>query len=198
MNGDKGTRILSAAHWSRVFAATAAMAAVVAGATLYAATRERAELPGAAAAFLQATISAGEVTTCLGGVQDELYMPGQPRLRTGVPLAAALDRLRTCDLRPLQGQLDRIHLPPDPPVMDHARRRAAADIAPGLADLHRVVLDARGAARAMNQDLRHPDGTAVILAYRSAQIGSDSAYALAVEALALLGDPQSSVVGSNG
>ena len=197
MSGNEATRMLSAAYWSRLFAVTAVMSALVAAAALYGAARERADLPGAAAQFLQATIVAGEVTTCLGGVQDELYLPGQPRLRSGLSVRAARDRLRTCDLRPLQLQLDRIHLPPDPPVLDDSRRQAAADLRTGLGYLRRVVLDARGAARAMSQDLRHSNGAAVILAYRSAQIGSDSAYALAVQALALLGRSPSSVAGTH-
>ena len=173
----------------RFAAVVTTAAAVVAVTAMYGFARERAALPSAAAQFLQATIQAGAVTTCLAGVQDDIYMPGQGRLHTRVATQGALDRLRTCDLVPLQRQLDRVHLPPASPVLDRAHRQAAAAISAGVLLLRRVVLDARGAALAMARDLASggSDGEVVILAYRSAQTGSDRAYALAVQAQALLG-----------
>lgn len=173
----------------RFAAVVTTTAAVVAVTAIYGFTRERAALPSAAAQFLQATIQAGAVTTCLAGVQDDIYMPGQPRLHSAAATQLALDRLHTCDLAPLQAQLDGVHLPPPSPVLDKPHRQAAAAIRNGVMLLRRVVLDARGAAQAMADDLKHggSDGEAVVLAYRSAQAGSDRAYALAVQAQALLG-----------
>jgi hypothetical protein len=178
----------------RSIAVVSACAAALSATTLIGAVRERDGLPRAAEAFLQATIQAGELTTCLQGARDDLYMNDQPQLHNDVAVSGAMARLRSCDTAPLVSALDAVHLPPAAALTDASRRRARADMATGTAMLRRVVLDAHGARLAFERQVRgQRDGTAVVLAYRSAQTGSDTAYALADEALALLGHPQSSV-----
>jgi hypothetical protein len=159
--------------------------------------RERADLPTAAHALLLATDTASEVTSCLQGARDELYIPGVPhRLHNRVAVAAAERRLAGCDIDALSRDIDAVHVPPAAPITSHARRVARADVVNAVAALRRVALDARAADRLMRASLRgSADGTAVVLAYSSANTGSDVAYGLAEEALALLGDPQSAVSG---
>jgi hypothetical protein len=161
------------------------------------ATREKSGLPKAAHQLLQATDDASEVTTCLQGARDELYLPGLAhRLHNRIAVAAAERRLASCDIGALAHDLDAVDVPPAAPVTVRERRIARADIVNAVAVLQRVVLDARAADRLMRASLSgSPDGTAVVLAYSSANTGSDVAYRLAEEALALLGDPQSTVIG---
>lgn len=169
-------------------------AAALSVTTLVGGVRERNDLPKAASSFLQAAIQAGALTTCLQGARDDLYMNDQPQLHNQVAVSGAMDRLRSCDTSPLVSALDAVHLPPTAALTDSSRRRARADIVTGTAMLRRVVLDARGARLAFERQVEgQHDGTEVVLAYRSAETGSDTAYALADEALALLGHPQSSV-----
>lgn len=169
-------------------------AAALSVTTLVGGVRERSDLPHAASNFLQAAIQAGALATCLQGARDDLYMNDQPQLHNQVAVSGAMDRLRSCDTSPLVTALDAVHLPPAAPLTDTNRRRARADIVNGTAMLRRVVLDAKGARLAFERQVQgQHDGTAVVLAYRSAQVGSDTAYALADEALALLGHPQSTV-----
>lgn len=178
----------------RAAAAGVAGTCLLAAITLAGAVRERDQLPAAAHAFLTASISASAVTTCLQGAQDELFLPGIGRLHTRNAVEAALNQLRSCDLQELSRAIDSVHLPPAAPVTDQARRQARAAIVTGLATLRQVAVDARGADLAMAADVRSSsDGTQVVLAYRSASAGSDAAYALAEKALALLGQPQSTV-----
>jgi len=156
--------------------------------------RERDGLLPAAKAFLAASNQATEVTTCLQGARDELFVPGQGELRTQVAVDAALTRLRQCDITALRRSLAAVDLPPAAPVSDADRRHARASIAEGLAALQRVVLDATGADEAMSANLQGaPNGLYIILAYRSAAAGSVTAAADAQEALAVLGHPQSTV-----
>lgn len=177
---------------TRAMAALACGSALLGGISLAGAVRERDQLPKAAQAFLQATIQASSVTSCLQGARDELYLPGGQRIGTAVAAQSALRRLRSCDVDALASQLNQVHLPPAAPLTNTARRQARADIVTGVAMLRRVVLDSRGADVAMTRQVSDPtDGTAVVLAYRSASAGSDAAYALADEALQLLGHPQS-------
>ena len=153
-----------------------------------AAARERSALPGASQRLLQATFAASAVTTCLGGVQDELYVTSG-RLHTHVAKVAALSRLRSCDVAPLERAVDRVDLPPKAPVDQKTRHRAYDRVAQGVALLRRVVVDTRGAARAMQEDVTGRQiGSRVVLVYRSASQGSDAAYAQALRALALLGE----------
>jgi hypothetical protein len=164
------------------------------GVSLAGALRERSQLPEAAHQFLQATIEASAVTSCLQGAQDELFLPGGGRLRTTTATNAALRRLEGCDINVLAAKLDAVRIPPAAPLTDRARRQARAALVSGVSTLHRVVVDFRGADRAMTSNVQGlGDGTAVVLAYRSATAGSDAAYALAEQALALLGEPQSTV-----
>jgi hypothetical protein len=189
---------MSAADWTkspatRAVAALACGSALLSGISLAGAVRERDQLPTAAHAFLEATIQASAVTACLQGARDELYLPGGQRIGTAIAAQAALRRLRSCDVDALASQLDEVHLPPAAPLTNTTRRKARADLVTGVSTLRRVVLDARGADVAMTREVSDPsDGTAVVLAYRSASAGSDSAYALAEQALELLGHPQSS------
>jgi len=188
---------MSATNWTagpaaRAVAALTCGAALLGGMSLAGAVRERDQLPTAAQAFLQATIQASAVTACLQGARDELYLPGGQRIGTAVAAQAALRRLRSCDVNALATQLDAVHLPPAAPLTNTARRKARADLVTGVSTLRRVVLDSRGADIAMTREVAdNSDGTAVVLAYRSASAGSDAAYALADEALQLLGHPQS-------
>lgn len=161
------------------------------GATvLLAAGRERSALPKAATQLQAASLTASQLTVCLQGVQDELFLPGAPRLTGPVHTKAALTRLRTCDVAPLARQVNAVDLPPAPPLTDNRRRHARAQIAGGLAALKRAVLDVRGADRAMAEDIGSGrNGGAVVLAYRSVQLNSDAADAAAQKALMLLGKP---------
>lgn len=186
----------------RGHAAQRAVAAGACGVTLLAATvlggavHERDALTPAAEALLQATIAAQQVTTCIQGVRDELYVPGvPPLLHDPTAVVAAANRLRSCDTRPLSAALADIHLAPAAPLTTSVRRQARADVAKASAELARVVLDAHGAVNGMQRALaaHQPDGTDVILAFSSANTGTTDAYALAEEALELLGHPQSSV-----
>ena len=178
----------------RATAAGVTGVALLAGLSLAGALRERDQLPKAAQSFLQATIQASSVTSCLQGARDELFVPGRGELHTSEAAQSALARLRSCDVAGLESALNAVHLPPAAPVTDKPRREARADLVQGLATLRRMVLDARGADIAMTRNVKDAaDGTAVILAYRSASAGSDRAYTLAEEALALLGRPQSTV-----
>lgn len=193
---------MSTAHWTRGMPVRATAAgvcglALLSAVTLAGAARERADLPRAAHALLDATGTASEVTSCLQGARDEIYVPGVPhQLHNRTAVAAAERRLSECDIETLARDLDAIHVPPAAPITVRERRVARADIVNAVSVLHRVVLDARAADRLMRASLRGaPDGTSVVLAYSSATTGSDVAYRLAEEALALLGDPQSSVIG---
>jgi hypothetical protein len=169
-------------------------AAALSVTTLVGGIRERDDLPPAAAGFLQAAIQAGALTTCLQGARDDLYINDRPQLHNPVAVSGAMNRLRSCDPTPLVTALDAVHLPPIAALTDANRRRARADIVTGTDMLRRVVLDAQGARLAFERQVAgQHDGTAVVLAYRSALTGSDTAYALADEALALLGHPQSTV-----
>lgn len=192
---------MSAPSWSngtpvRAAAVAACGLAVLAGVTLAGAAHERSTLPSAAQQTLQADIQASAVTTCLQGARDELYVPGVRPLHDREAVAAAERRLQGCDIRGLSRELDAVRLPPAAPVTDSARRRARADVVEAVAVLRRVVLDTAGADKLMRRNLSGaPDGTAIVLAYRSATAGSDIAYRLTEEALALLGVPQSTVNG---
>jgi hypothetical protein len=178
----------------RSVAVLTSCAAALSVAVLVGGIRERDDLPGAAGQFLQASIQAGALTTCLQAARDDLYVDQQPRLHDQVAISGAMDRLRGCDTEPLVAALDAVHLPPAAALTDAPRRRARADIVMGVGLLRRVVLDAHGARLAFERQIEgQKDGTAVVLAYRSAQVGSDTSYALADEALALLGHPQSTV-----
>ena len=162
----------------------------LAATVMLAAARERSALPKAASRLQAAALSADELTVCLQGVQDELFIPGVPRLTGQVHTRAALTRLRTCDVRPLARQVAAVDLPPAPPLTDNRRRHARAQIAGGLAALQRAVLDVRGADRAMTEDIGSGrNGGSVVLAYRSVQQNSDFADAAAQKALRLLGKP---------
>lgn len=168
-------------------------AAALSVTVLVSAVRERNGLPNAANQFLQASIQAGALTTCLQGARDDLYVGEVPQVHNQYKVAGAMDRLRSCDTTSLTTALDKIRLPPAAALTDASRRRARGDIVTGTAMLRRVILDARGARLAFERQIDgERDGTAVVLAYRSAESGSDAAYALADEALALLGHPQSS------
>lgn len=193
---------MSATNWAtgtpaRMAAAGVCGAALLSAVTLAGAAREKADLPTAAHALLQATDSASEVTACLQGARDEIYVPGAPpQLHNPVAVRAAEARLSGCDIDALANDIDAVHVPPAAPVTVRSRRIARTDIVNAVAVLRRVVLDARAADRLMRASLRGTaDGTAVVLAYSSASTGSDVAYRLADEALALLGDPQSTVIG---
>ena len=176
----------------RSLAVLTTCAAALSVTTLIGGVRERNDLPHAAQSFLQASIQAGALTTCLQGSRDDLYIDDQPQLHNPTAVSGAIDRLRSCDTGPLVAALDAVHLPPAAALTDAKRRAARADIVTGTAMLRRVVLDARGARLAFERQIHgEPDGTAVVLAYSSASTGSDTAYALADEALALLGHPQS-------
>jgi hypothetical protein len=178
----------------RSLAVLTTCAAAVSVTTLIGGVRERNDLPHTAQSFLQASIQAGALTTCLQGARDDLYIDDQPQLHNQVAVSGAMDRLRSCDTAPLVTALNAVHLPPAAALTDAGRRRARADIVTGTAMLRRVVLDARGARLAFERQIQgQRDGTAVVLAYSSASTGSDTAYALADEALALLGHPQSTV-----
>lgn len=193
---------MSTASWRTGTAVRAAAAgvcglALLSAISLAGAAREKADLPTAAHALLQATDTASEVTGCLQGARDEIYIPGVPHpLHNRIAVEAAQRRLAGCDIDALDRDLDAVHVPPAAPITSRARRLARADVVNAVAVLRRVVLDARSADRLMRASLaRHADGTAVVLAYSSASTGSDVAYGLAEEALALLGDPQSIVIG---
>jgi hypothetical protein len=178
----------------RSMAVLTTCAAALSVTTLIGGVRERNDLPRAAQSFLQASIQAGALTTCLQGARDDLYIDDQAQLQNQIAVSGAMDRLRSCDTRPLAAALDAVHLPPAAALTDARRRQARADIVTGTATLRRVILDARGARAAFERQIHgQRDGTAVVLAYSSASTGSDSAYALADEALALLGHPQSTV-----
>ena len=187
---------MSATSAMRATAFGVAAACAVGGLSLAGAIHERDQLPVAAHQFLQATIEASAVTACLQGAQDELFLPGGGRLRTTTATNAALRRLRGCDIDTLAAKLRAVHIPPAAPLTDASRRNARAALVDGVTTLRRVVLDFRGADKAMTENVEGlADGTAVVLAYRSATAGSDAAYALADKALALLGEPQSTVGG---
>ena len=180
---------------ARSLAVLTTCAAALSVTTLVGGVRERNDLPHAAQSFLQASIQAGALTTCLQGARDDLYDNDQPQRHNQVAVSGAMNRVRSCDTGPLAAALDAVHLPPAAALTDAKRRRARADIVTGTTMLRRVVLDARGARLAFERQIQgQRNGTAVVLAYRSASAGSDAAYALADEALALLGHPQSSTV----
>ena len=191
------SEVTRSARLTRGAAVVATMTAVLTVSVTVGAARERAALPTAGQALLQATIAASDVSGCLQGARDELYLPGQPpQLHNPIAVQAALGRLRVCDIDELARSVSAVKLPPAAAVTDSARRRARDDIANGVALLQRVVLDARAAKSALTRQVGGAaDGTAVALAYRSADSGGTAAYALAEEALALLGHPQSSIAG---
>ena len=152
------------------------------------------DLSLAAQGFLQATIEAQALTTCLDGARDDLNLDRGARSPSQVADTGAQRRLRTCDTSVLVGALDAVHVPAAGAASTPGQRRARADIVTGTAMLRRVVMDAENAKRAIEHQAQGvPTGNAVALAYRSAQTGSRAAYALADEALALLGHPQSTV-----
>ena len=193
---------MSTAGWTtstpmRVAAAAVCGLAVLTTVSFAGTVRERDALPKAAHQLLLATDDASAVTSCLQGARDEIYIPGAPpRLHDRVAVTAAERRLSGCDIDTLARDLDAVHLPPAAPITVRGRRIARADIVNAVAVLERVVLDARAADRLMRASLAGaPNGTAVVLAYSSANTGSDTAYRLVEEALALLGDPQSTVNG---
>jgi hypothetical protein len=84
-------------------------------------------------------------------------------------------QLRTCDLSGLARAIDEVSLPMQAPLSTSVRRQARAAIVAGVADLRRALADAR--------------------AHRAPDAAADASYAKAELALALLGEPQSSVVG---
>lgn len=193
---------MSATNWTtgapaRVTAAGVCGLALLSAVTLAGAAREKASLPTAAHALLHATDTASEVTACLQGARDEIYIPGAPpQFHNRAAVEAAERRLSGCDIASLADDLSAVHVPPAAPVTSRDRRIARADIVNAVSVLQRVVLDARAADRLMRASLKgSADGTAVVLAYSSASTGSDVAYRLADESLALLGDPQSTVIG---
>jgi hypothetical protein len=179
---------------TQVAAVVCSLAAVLSVSVTVGAARERSALPRAAQVLLQATIDASALSGCLQGTRDDLFAPGARGSHARVAVDSALRRLSTCDVDTLAGRLDEVRLPAPAAVTDDRRRRAHDDIVSAVALLRRVVLDARGARTAVARQARGAaDGTAVALAYRSAESGSDAAYALVEEALALLGHPQSTV-----
>ncbi len=188
------------ATWSRGPAARAVAVAVGAttllgGVSLAGVLHERLALPAAAEEFRQATMAASALTSCLQGVRDELFLPGQGEVRTGMARRAALSRLRGCDVVALDRGLDDVHLPPAAPLIDADHRAAREAIADGVETLRRVALDARGAVSLMSADIYgSADAVPVVLAYRSATVGSVTAAGLSDRALALLGRPQTTVV----
>jgi hypothetical protein len=193
---------MSAVSWStsapvRIAAAGVCGLAVLASVSLAGAAREKADLPTAAHQLLLATDDASAVTVCLQGARDDVYMPGVAHpLRNRISVALAERRLSGCEIDKLARDLDAVHVPPAAPITVRERRIARTDIVNAVAVLRRVVLDARAANRLMRASLAgSPNGTAVVLAYSSANTGSAVAYRLAEEALALLGDPQSTVIG---
>jgi hypothetical protein len=193
---------MSAPSWStsapvRVAAAGVCGLAVLASVSLAGTVRERADLPKAAHQLILATDDASAVTSCLQGARDEIYIPGSPPLlHDRIAVGAAERRLAGCDIDSLARDLDAIHVPPAAPITVAKRRLARADIVNAVAVLQRVVLDARAADRLMRASLAGaPNATSVVLAYNSSNTGSDVAYRYAVEASALLGDPQSTVNG---
>ena len=191
---------MSAASWStstpvRVAAVGVCGLALLATVSFAGTVRERADLPKAAHQLLLATDDASAVTSCLQGARDEIYIPGAaPRLHDRVAVSAAVRRLSGCDIGTLSRDLSAVHVPPAAPITVRERRIARADIVNAVAVLQRVVLDARAADRLMRASLAgSPNAMSVVLAYSSANTGSDVAYRYAVEALALLGEPQSTV-----
>lgn len=193
---------MSAISWTtgtpvRIAAAGVCGVALLATVSFAGTVRERADLPNAAHQLLLATDDASAVTSCLQGARDEIYIPGAPpRLHDRVAVTAAERRLSGCDIDTLARDLDAIDVPPAAPITVRARRIAREDIVNAVAVLRRVVLDARAAERLMRASLAGaPSATSVVLAYSSASSGSDLAYRYTVEALALLGDPQSTVNG---
>ena len=180
---------------TRAVAFAVSVTGVLSVTAIVGAERERRDLPISALRFRQATIDATALTTCLQGARDELYVPGRGALlHDPGAVSASLARLRGCDVASLSSDLGRLELPPTAAVTSSARRLARADMVTGTAVLRQVVLDARGASAALERQVHGAaDGTAVVLAYRSAASGSSVASGLADEALALLGDPQSTV-----
>jgi hypothetical protein len=165
-----------------VLALALSVSVVVAG------ERERSALPGAARELRLAVIEAAGIGSCLQGVQDELYLPGQGRDQTAVAVAAARARLSTCGTGALEHDIAAIRLPPDPPVTTGEQRRARASIVAGLAALHLADLAARGAVRAMRTDIAGDDkGAVVAIAYRSAATSTRRAQTLEERAIRELG-----------
>jgi hypothetical protein len=161
--------------------------ALLAAVTIASAARERSDLPDAARGLLRATISAETLTSCLAGVQDDVYHPSGRATGTRAVVRNALNRLDTCNVARVERDVAAVHLPPAPPLIDAKRRKARAQIEQGVALLRAAALDARGARRAMREDIvAHPNGLAVTLAYRSANDASNQAFLLAYNTLGLL------------
>jgi hypothetical protein len=179
-------RIVSFDVPARVLAALLAGLVLLGVLIVGAAARERADLPHAAHGLLRATIAASTLTSCLEGVQDDRHLNSKPDL-SRVGAQRALTRLQTCDVSALERDLAAIHLPPAPPLIDKRRRTARAEVQTGLSLLRQAALDARGAVRAMREDITvHPSGLAVVLAFRSTNDASNRAFVLAYNALDLL------------
>jgi hypothetical protein len=173
----------------RVFAAAIIALVILGGVVLGAAARERSALPDAARGLLRATLSASVLSGCLEGVQDDTH--GR-RDTSRAAVERALTRLSTCDVARVERDLAAVDLPPAPPLIDADRRKARANVEQGIALIHAAALDARGAKRAMREDLTtRPNALAVTLAFRSAFDASNRAFDLAYEALSLLHQPQS-------
>jgi hypothetical protein len=148
--------------------------------------RELAALPRAATDLRSASQAAGEVLSCLQGVQDELSGGRTPAMVT-----AAASALRLCDLRPLEERVRLLRLPPAAMIADSDHRAGRAEIDAAVQILERMILDARAARAAMRADL---DGgaltVAIVLSYRSFASGDARSSALSAEASARLATPR--------
>jgi hypothetical protein len=159
-----------------------ALASVLGATVALGGVREGRDLPQAAGALRSASEAAGEIKSCLQGVQDELAGGPTPR-----SIQNAKAALRLCDLRTLERRLAAVSLPGAAPIASRVRRLAREDIVEASRVMRRMVLDARAAKAAMAVDLGgSAQLTAVVLSYRAFAAGDDRSRSLAAEAAALL------------
>ena len=149
--------------------------------------RQERALPGAAKELRLAVDQAAALMSCLQGVQDEVFVPGIGELTTEVAVAAARDRLSSCDTRSVEAQVAQVDVPPAAALSAGRQREARRVVAGAVASLQRLVLEAEGTGRAMAADLGGKRaGELVALGYRATEADYERANVLLVRAEALL------------
>lgn len=148
--------------------------------------RDRSALPDAAATVRAATVEAASIISCVGGVQDDLFVDTSGDTNAA-SVVAARDRLSGCDLARLRTLVGSLHLPSGPPIETARLRGVRGRLEQAQAILRRVMLDAKATTDAERADLRdRRHGAAVVLGFRALQTEENLASNLSSVADALL------------